>query len=197
MQTAINAFNRQHRNTPPKSLPQRHIASIFDRLSAQFGGKLADLYAGVSPALVQTEWAAGLAGFSKDELVRGVGACRTKVFAPTLGEFAAFCRPALNSEVAWHEAQLGLAERAAHRIGAWTHPAVFRSACLMSMEIRAGEFKRCRNQWRNCLDRELALGFGEAVPPPVPRLAKAVKTGPPSLEIRERIRLILSAPSQT
>ena len=199
MQTVMNALSiSKPESLPevPEPLAQRWIARVFDSLIGQLGAKVADLYAGVPAETVQAEWAAGLAGFTVVEVDRGVAACRTRAFAPTLGEFATLCRPALDAEFAWLEAAAGLRERDAGRIGEWTHPAVFRAACRMSREVQGGDFRQLRKRWSWTLARELAVGFGDGVPLPAVRVAHVVKVGPPSNAVRQRIADLMSKPRQ-
>jgi len=187
MQTAIAALSTSKPTSLPEALPRRWVARVFERLSGQLGTKMADLYAGVPPDVVQGEWGEGLAGFHEVELQRGIAACRTRVFAPTLGEFLRLCRPALDPEAAFYEAGDCLRERDAGEVGAWTHPAVWRAACTMSMEVRAGDYKACRVRWAHVLNREFAEGWGEILAPAM-RIEHNAKVGPPPAEIRERLK---------
>lgn len=178
-------------SSPPSSsidtLSQRRVERVFDRLTGQLGGKMADLYAGVEPRLVQGEWAAGLAGFHDAEIARGLAACRTRVFAPTLGEFLRLCRPCLDADIAWMEADAGLRARAAGHVGEWTHPAVYRAACRMSLEIQRDDYARCKKRWAWELARELAEGWGSDVPTPVLRIEADVRGVPPPPEMRNQL----------
>lgn len=174
-------------SSSPEPLPQHWVGKLFERLSGQFGSKMADLYLGIPPDVVQQEWAAGLAGFSGPELARGLDACRRRTFPPTIGEFAPLCRPALDAEAAWWEAGACLRQRDEGEVGDWTHPAIWRAACSMSLEVRSGELKQHRKRWSFLLKRELAKGLGDEVPIPVTLIAHNVKTGPPSAEIRRAL----------
>ncbi len=168
-------------------LPLELVANVFTVLTGQLGSKVADLWGGVPPGDVQAEWAAGLAGFRPQELARGLAACRNRRFAPTLGEFTVLCRPALDSEWAFLEAGDGLRARDSGEAGVWSHPAVYRAACAMGMEVRSGDWKAVRTRWGYVLARELAQGWGDDVRPPVPRLKNEVRTGPPSEEVRRKL----------
>jgi len=186
MQSAMNALSTSKPTLSAEALPQRWVARIFERLSGQLGAKMADLYAGVPPAVVQGEWCEGLAGFQAAEIERGLAACRTRVFAPTLGEFLRLCRPCLDHEVAFHEAGDCLRQRDAGQVGSWSHPAVWRAACTMSMEVRAGDYKACRSRWGYTLQREIEAGWGD-VPAPAVRIEHNAKVGPPPADVRERL----------
>lgn len=151
-------------------LPQRWVARIFDRLTAQLGAKVADLYAGVPAENVQAEWSEALAGFTPAEIERGVRACQTRVFAPTLGEFVRLCRPGLDPELAWFEACEGMKARELGAPGEWTHPAVYRAAGQFAYELKTAGFAQMRRRWEWTLQREFAKGWGEDVPAPTQRI---------------------------
>lgn len=168
-------------------VPRRWVARVFERLSGQLGAKVADLYNGVAEKTVQEEWAAGLAGYHEAEIARGIAACRERTFAPTLGEFLKLCRPALDPEWAWHEAGDCLRQRDAGEVGDWSHPAVWRAACAMGTEVRAGDYQRHRTRWTYTLKRELAAGWGEGVKPPAMRIEHDVKVRPPTAAEREAL----------
>lgn len=147
-------------------VPETWVERIFTRLTAQLGSKVADLYGGIDPAVVKTEWCEALAGFDPSEIARGIEACRTRVFAPTLGEFLRLCRPALDPEIAWIEAVAAMQERAQGKTGEWSHPAVYRAAHQMAYELRTGSFKDHRKRWEWLLNREFPKGWLLGVPKP-------------------------------
>jgi len=163
-----------------RPIPRAWVARVFDRLTAQLGAKVADLYANADPRKVQAEWAAGLASYHEAEISRGIAACRERAFAPTLGEFLRLCRPALDPEWAWHEAGDCLRQREAGQVGDWSHPAVWRAACTMNTEVRSGDYQRHRTRWTYTLKREFAAGWGEGVKPPAMRIEHNVKTRGPT-----------------
>jgi hypothetical protein len=114
--------------------------------------------------LMVSEWSKGLRGMTPREISRGLAACRTQRFVPGLGEFCQFCRPALDPETAWLEAQDGLAARERGELGAWSHPAVFRAATAMPFEVRSITFGQARKRWERALRQEFEKGWGEDVP---------------------------------
>lgn len=149
---------------PTDALPKIYVARLFERLAGQLGGKIGDLYAGLSPDVVHFEWASGLAGFSKAELKRGIAACQHRKFAPNLGEFTHLCRPVLEPEIAWEEAVIGLREREMGLAGTWSHPAVWRAAAAMGYEVRTSNFRACRTRWSYRLGLEFEAGWGLGFP---------------------------------
>lgn len=158
---------------PSEPLPLVAVQKLFDRLISQLGKKFHDLMGDATPETVQQEWAMGLAGFRRRELQRGIEALRGRRFAPVLGEFALLCRPAMDPEYAWYEAQDGLRARDRGEMGVWSHPAVWRAAIAMGevgVNVRNGTFLHARKRWEMNLNRQLAAGWGDEVPEPVLRL---------------------------
>lgn len=118
-------------------------------------------------------WAEHLAGFMTGEIKRGLREVASRRFPPTLGEFAVWCRPCLEPEAAWVEAEHCMKQRDRGEVGDWTHPAVWRASQEMGYELRSGDFKRYRVSWAACMKRELAKGWGAMPPAPDKRLAHA------------------------
>lgn len=143
-------------------IPIGWVVDLFVRLTAIVGaGAMDAVYAGVSPERVKAEWAEALAGFSSDEVQRGLASVRLRKFAPNLPDFLHLCRPALDSEVAWNEAYDAL--RAKGR-AAWSHPAVYWAACDMGYELRNGTYAQHRKRWDALMARQWLAGRWEAVP---------------------------------
>lgn len=161
----------------PEPLPTEWVERLFARLAAIFGNRLANLYDGQPPQDVKREWAEALAGYRSDEIRRGLDECRTRAWPPALGEFCRMCRPCLDPERAWHEAVDGLLARDKGEVGEWTHPAVFRAACRLSLELRGGTYKHHSSRWQHVLSGELRAGWGEEIPKPAPRLEMTPSKG--------------------
>lgn len=194
MNTISNALSML---PPPSSrtesagLPTQWVERVFDRLRLQFGERMADALDARNVEAVKAEWSDALAGYSAQELARGLKACQQRAFPPVLGEFCRLCRPALDAEWAFNEAAEGMRARDRGQVGEWSHPAVFRAACALSVEVRTQPFAAVRRRWTFVLERELASGWGEDVPAPAPRLRDEARRGPPSPEVRARIAAIL------
>lgn len=176
--------------TLARPLTLSNVSFIMDSLKGHLGTKMAEMWKGIDPSIIEREWSAGLAGLQKHELQRGIAACADRKFAPTLGEFKNLCRPAIDPEFAWHEAQECLRERDTGLRGSWTHPAVFFAACEMSTEVRTGDYARNRVRWARLLGKEFALGWRH-VPDPAMRVSHDARTGPPSPEQRVKIAHLL------
>jgi hypothetical protein len=207
MQTVTAALStyRPESSAEPQSIatiPSGAVGALIRTLRLQLGAGWADKFpVPADPAKatkhaddLAAEWGRGLAGYQKHEIRRGldrVSDYGTKGFAPTLPEFKRLCRPCLDPEWAWHEAQEGLAAREQGERGAWTHPAVFFAASSMATEVRSGDWQRHRTRWTRTLARELEHGWGREIPQPAMRLDYTQKVGPPPAEVRSNIERLL------
>lgn len=167
-------------------VPKHWVEDLFARLSAILGGAMGNVYAGADPELVKGEWAQAIAGFSAKEIQRGLAACRTRKFAPNLGEFLHLCRPALDPEVAWIEAEEGLKAHAAQQPFAWSHPAVYWAAAGMAFDIRSSSFSVQRRRWDRMLAQEFERGAWSEIPDPTARRIGQFQADPTPAE-RERV----------
>jgi len=170
-------------------IPDEWVRWLFDRLHACFGSKLADLYAGAKPEIVRREWAEALRSYADAEVERGLGACRTRAFAPNLGEFLMLCRPALDPETAWLEAEQGMPIHAGGQCFAWSHPAVYWAARQMQVELRGSNFAAQRKRWTRLMLEQWELGAWASPPDPTVR-AIAMRAGDGLLDPQARQRAV-------
>jgi hypothetical protein len=77
-------------------LPSSWIAKIFEEMSASYGSKFADLWAGSNMEAVQRKWSEKLGGFRDmpGAIREALDALDSKPFPPTLPEFLVLCREA-------------------------------------------------------------------------------------------------------
>ena len=175
-----------------RPVPTRWVEYLFARLAAILGGSMSNVYASADPARVKAEWAEALAGFSAEEVKRGLEATRTRKFAPNLPEFLHLCRPALDPEVAWIEAEQGMASHSKGERFAWTHPAVYWAGRQFGFELRSSSFEQCRKRWTAALAAEFAKGAWATPADPTQRriAAPEQQTFNPELaaQAREKLR---------
>ena len=173
-------------------VPTRWVEYLFARLAAILGGSMSNVYASADPDLVKAEWAEALAGFSADEVKRGLAATRTRRFAPNLPEFLHLCRPALDPELAWIEAEHGMASHTKGERFAWSHPAVYWAGRQFSFELRSSSYEQCRKRWAAALTAEFAKGAWATPADPTQRriAAPEQQTSDPELaaQAREKLR---------
>jgi hypothetical protein len=165
-------------STPDRraAMPEEWIGRLFARLFAFYGSKLSEAYKHGDLSEVKRVWAEELVDYTKEELLRGLEACRRRPWPPTLPEFLLLCRPALDPARAWAEAQLGMEARRFGQDGEWTHPAVWRAARSIGTDaLISGDYRRHAARWETLLDRELARPRGE-----VPPAWKQITAAPPT-----------------
>lgn len=154
-------------------IPMHWVEDLFERLAAILGASMANVYAGAKAERVKAEWAEALAGFSADEVKRGLAATRTRKFAPNLPDFLHLCRPALDPELAWIEAEQGMASHGRGERFAWSHPAVYWAAREIQHELRSSTFALCRKRWERLLADQWARGSWAQPPDPTHRALPA------------------------
>ena len=178
--------------SPDGPVPTRWVEYLFARLAAILGGSMSNVYASADPDRVKAEWAEALAGFSADEVKRGLAATRTRRFAPNLPEFLHLCRPALDPELAWIEAEHGMASHTKGERFAWSHPAVYWAGRQFSFELRSSSYEQCRKRWTAALAAEFAKGAWATPADPTQRriAAPEQQTSDPELaaQAREKLR---------
>lgn len=153
---------------PPASPPPdvgALVDALFARLFGFYGRRWVELWqtgqtlpdgtdAGICAA--KRVWAAELADLTATEVGRGLAACRGLKFPPSLPEFLAAARPAIDPQAAHAEAveQLRLRERDADR---WSHPAIYWSTVeIGAHDLLAQPYAAIRARWCAVLERHLA-----------------------------------------
>lgn len=145
-------------------IPLHWVEDLFARLSAILGGAMSNVYASADAERVKAEWAEALGAFSADEVKRGLAACRTRKFAPNLGEFLHLCRPALDPEIGFIEAEKGLKAHSEGIAFAWSHPAVYWAARGMAYEVRSTAYAHIRKRWDHHLAEHFSVGRWAPIP---------------------------------
>lgn len=157
------------------AIPESWVEKLFRRLEAILGARMGDVYHAADKDQVKREWAEALYGYSDEELRRGIAATRTRKFPPNLPEFLHLCRPALDPEIAWIEAEEGLRAHAKGVAFPWSHAAVYWAGRRMATELRAGDgFAKHRKRWEVVIAAEFAKGAWAS--PPDPTLRRLAST---------------------
>lgn len=158
----------------PVALPRQWMQRLFDRMAAMYGAKFAEQWRSLDQATMLATWSQALAGYSAEEIRRGLDACLMRDWPPTLPEFLKLCRPPMDPVRLWYEAQQAAKERDEGKPGAWPAPFVFHAYRDMAWEVRSGEYAKHGERWRLALDRaKAAVERGELpneVPLPAERL---------------------------
>jgi len=143
------------------------VDRLFARLGAFYGARFADMWRDADPVELKRVWAEELAGFSPEELARGIDGCRTRDWPPTLPEFLRLCRPALDYEAAFCEAaeQMYRRQQGEDR---WSDPAIYWAATWMGRDVMAVPYAVAKARWCANLNRALQAIRGGELPNEVP-----------------------------
>lgn len=150
-----------------EALPTRWAAKLILRMQALYGAAFTRQWEGLDPDSMAQCWAEELAGYSAEEIRRGLDGCRTSKFPPTLPEFLTMCRPPIQPEVAFHEAVSGMVARRRGEIGSWSHPAIYWAAVRVGNTDMLGMgYGALRARWEGALREMLAAGRWAPIPQP-------------------------------
>lgn len=147
-------------------LPDEWMAKLFQKLVARYGTLFMDRYQGVPKDVLMQEWAEELAGYSGEEIARGLAGCRDLKFPPTLPEFMSLCRPPIDPHTAFVQAVNNLRLREQGEDPEWEHPAIFWAAMdVTHFDMRSQPYTALRSRWERALSTRLAQGRWDAIPP--------------------------------
>lgn len=161
-----------------RPLPRAWVERISSHMLLTYGKRFTDLWGTTKPDAWVTYWCEQLAGYTADEIGRGVEALGTRDWPPTLPEFKRLCRPPLDPQTAYHEAVDGVQARERGERGNWSHPAIYWAA----VKIGAYDLKNCgyaqiAKRWETALQAFFEAGTCPPIPEPalsLPRPGKAV-----------------------
>lgn len=181
-------------HSPSKSLPTPWVERLFARLSGFYGSKFSDMWGG-DPATAKAVWAEELADYSAEEIGRGLAACRSRPWPPTLPEFLLLCRPGLDYERAFLEAVEQMPRRAEGR-DQWSSPTVYWAAAKIGNDILSHGYKSIQARWQKAMDEageDIRMGrLPPHVPPRLEALPAPGQTYVSAEEARERLAEIKS-----
>lgn len=147
-------------------LPDEWVRRLFQKLSARYGTLFSDRYAGVPHEVLVREWACELAGYSAQELQRGLDALRANKFPPSLPEFLELCRPGLDPHEAYVEAMRLMPLRGLGQNPEWSHPAIYWAVVHVThFDMRQTTYAVIKGRWERALAEQLRRGSW----PPIPR----------------------------
>ncbi len=155
------------------ALPDAWIERIFQRMEDRYGALWADRYGAFPRARVMRSWAEDLADMSRDELTRGVAACRDRKFPPTLPEFRELCRPALDYERAFIEAVEQMRKRETGGDN-WSIAAVYWAAVKLGSDLSDYPYPSIKGRWMAALDEAIEGIRTGKLPAAVPQRREAL-----------------------
>lgn len=121
---------------------------VIRRMMLVYGKKFKDMWKDVSDKEMQEVWAEAFAGYSDAELQRGLQACLTHQWPPTLPEFLGWCRPQMTAEMAFYHAREQLKVRDVSKRD-WLNKAVYHTAVKFGWwELRRSkDWAEARGRW--------------------------------------------------
>ena len=156
----------QPADIPPATLG----ALVVNEMLLMYGAKFAQQWQGLTARELKDSWNQKLAGLDEVQVRRGLVACLTQEWPPTLPQFIKLCCPWMVPEVAYHEAVRGLSARRRGEPGAWSHPAVYWAAVGVStVDLLGCTYGAIKARWEKTLNEELAKGAWADIP--LPRVA--------------------------
>lgn len=168
------------------------VKALFAKLSARYGTLFADRYAGVPQDILLAEWGAELAGFSGEDIRRGLDGCRDLRFPPTLPEFITLCRPPIEPHTAFMEAMRNMHARDLGKNPEWSHPAVYWAAVEVThYDMRQSSYSAIKARWERALADQLRQRDWPAIPRALVALPAPVKGNGPSAAVRERLASLI------
>ncbi len=142
-------------------------ALVVNEMHLLYGAKFAQQWEGLTPRELKDSWNQKLAGLDEAQVRRGLVACMTREWPPTLPEFVKLCCPWMSPEVAYHEAVRGMSARKRGEIGIWSHPAVYWAAVGVStVDLLSSTYGLIKARWEKTLSDELARGEWPVIPEP-------------------------------
>lgn len=138
---------------PSKALPVAWIERLFERFTTMYGNKFLDVWRNLDIDSVKQAWAEDLAGFTAEELKRGIAACKMEEWPPTLPQFMNLCRPASEPKAAWAEACEQMRIRLKGQGGdKWSRPQVYWAAVAIGQfDLNQLTWEQIRARWEKAL----------------------------------------------
>lgn len=134
-------------------IPDSWVERLFTRLATMYGNKFLDMWKGINLQAVKTAWGEDLAGYSGDELKRGIDWCKSQTWPPTLPEFMTACRPVADARTEWAEAceqmRIRLQGKGADH---WSRQQVYWAAVAIGWyDLNSTAWEQIRTRWGNAL----------------------------------------------
>jgi len=141
------------------ALPVKWIEEIFKRFHGRFGNRfLAEYQTGVIDSDGQDQgivnaknvWADELAGFTPEEIKRGLSA--QYPFIPDCDKFKLACRPTIDCEQAFTEAVEQMHKRKSGK-DKWSNPAIYWAAAELGNDLNNHPYQSIKGRWKSALDK--------------------------------------------
>lgn len=141
------------------------IDRLWERLVSRYGSRFTDMWRGIDPDKLKQAWSEEMAGYTADELRRGLEACKAKDWPPTLPEFLKLCRPPMNYEAAYREAQLNIVKIERNEQPEWSSRAVYWAKVQYGhFDLKNSDYSSARKRWAEILDELIATDKERGLP---------------------------------
>lgn len=163
------------------------VKDLLKFLMLTYGQKFTDQWRGVTPGEMRSVWLMALAGYTSDEIHRGLRACMNHIWPPTLPEFLLWCRPSMDYEIAFVEAVKQMRNRDEGK-DTWSQPAIYWAAVEFgAWDLRQATWDRVKARWTRILDEQLAKSYLPPVPPRMDALPAPGKAIASMETVREQL----------
>jgi len=140
-------------------LPSNWVDKIFKRFHGRFGKRFfSEFSTGRFTAEMQDEgimnakqvWAEELAGFTPEEIKRGLSA--QYEYLPDCDKFKLACRPTIDLEQAFCEAVQQMQKRKDNK-DSWTNPVIYWSAVDLGNDLNNYPYQSIKARWKSAFDK--------------------------------------------
>jgi hypothetical protein len=178
-------------------LPESWTERIFMRLHGRFGNPFLDKYragklnaagddVGVENA--KKVWAEELAGYSPDDIKRGL--VKQFTFPPSCDEFKSACRPPIDTRTEWVEAceQMRIRLQGNQR-DSWSRPEVYWAALSIGQfDLNNLSWEQIKTRWANAI----ANAKTDAIPEYCAQLPAPGKIAPTAEQIEKHVKELIA-----
>lgn len=160
-----------------RPLPRSLVERISQHMLYAYGKRFTDLWGATNPDAWLEHWGAQLAGYTVDEIKRGLAALGERDWPPTLPEFKRMCRPPLDPQAAFYEAVEGVQARERGEVGTWSHPAIYWAAVKVgAFDLKNQPYAQIGKRWETALEAIFRAGGYPPIPEPAFALPAPGKT---------------------
>ena len=167
---------------PLKPLPLAWVEAIYRKLTMFWGDAFVRKWEAIPYDELMVAWSEELAGYTPEELKRGLAACKNRNFPVSFPEFVNLCRPVLTPEEALAEA---VAQSQMRPLGRdkWSHPAIFWTYYALSWEFKHLPTRDLEKRWGPEFKRIMSQGKWE----PIPEIKTELVSYTPEPEVRSTL----------
>lgn len=161
---------QEHKAAP---LNQKWVERIFEHLLTIYGRKFSMALDGVDIGKAKQIWAKALAGYSADEIKRGLEACLTHKWPPALPDFLEMCRGRVDYDEAFYDAVEQMIRRNNDQSENWPSKAHFWAAARMGARFLEQPYSALKDEWKTRFDKameQMRMGMLPDIPKRAPAL---------------------------